>query len=184
MHATGRSVLFAVLFCAALYLFTLTLQFQFPRVPGRLGPDVWPQTILVLLMIACAIGIASGILSSLRPQPPAAGRDERNTLPGDTIAEPPRVPYGYALVAGGMLLFLAYPVALEYLGFPLATFLFMTLFMLVGLWRNLFGVLAVSAIGTLALFYIFRGFVYVSLPLGTGPFRAATLWLAAVLGMR
>jgi putative tricarboxylic transport membrane protein len=185
MQAIGRSMLFAVLLCAALYLFTLTRQFEFPRVPGRLGPDVWPQTILVLLMIACVIGIASGILAARRPEPPAAAQAEGGLLsPGDTLPEQPRAAYGYLLVAGGTLLFLAYPVALEYLGFPLATFLFMTIFMLVGLWRNLLGVLAVSAIGTLALFYIFRGFVYVSLPLGAEPFRSATLWLAAVLGMR
>jgi hypothetical protein len=184
MQATGRSALFAVLFCAALYLFTLTRQFEFPRVPGRLGPDVWPQTILVLLMIACVIGIAGGMLAGGRAAPSATGQDERGMLPGDAPADEPRAAFGYVLVAGGFLLFLLYPVVLEYLGFPLATFLFMTLFMLVGLWRNLFGVLAVSAIGTLALFYIFRGIVYVSLPLGTGPFRSGTLWLAAVLGMR
>jgi putative tricarboxylic transport membrane protein len=184
MQATGRSVLFAVLFGAALYLFTLTRQFEFPRVPGRLGPDIWPQAILVLLMIACAIGIASSILAGRRAEPSAPDQDEGAMLPGDTPSGQPRAAYGYVLVVGGFLLFLVYPVVLEYLGFPLATFLFMALFMLVGQWRNPLGVLAVSAIGTLALFYIFRGFVYVSLPLGTEPFRSATLWLAALLGMR
>ena len=39
-------------------------------------------------------------------------------------------------MAGGLLLFLAYPVALDYLGFLVATFLLMALFMLVGQWRN------------------------------------------------
>jgi hypothetical protein len=184
MQATGRSVLFVVLFCAAFYLFTLTRQFEFPRVPGRLGPDIWPQTILVLLMIACVIGIGSSILARRRPEPSAPGQDERGMLPGGPLPEQPAAALGYGLVGGGLLLFLAYPVALEYLGFPLATFLFMALFMLVGQWRNPLGVLAVSAIGTLALFYTFRGFVYVSLPLGTEPFRSATLWLAALLGMR
>ena len=83
----------------------------------------------------------------------------------------PEAPSRYGLVAGGFLLFLAYPFALEYLGFLVATFLLMALFMRVGQWRNLPGVAAVSAIGTLALFYIFRGIVYVSLPLGRGPFH-------------
>lgn len=185
MQATGRSVLFAVLFGAAVYLFTLTWQFEYPRVPGRLGPDVWPQAILLLLMIACVLGIASTILAGRRPEPPPPpGEDERGMLPGDTPSEQPRAPLGYMLVAGGFLMFLVYPVALEYLGFPLATFLFMALFMLIGQWRNPLGVLAVSALGTLAFFYIFRGLVYVSLPLGTEPFRSVTLWLAALLGMR
>ena len=42
-------------------------------------------------------------------------------------------------MALGFALFLAYPVALEYLGFLVATFLLMALFMLVGQWRNLLG---------------------------------------------
>ena len=135
-------------------------------------------------MIACAIGIGGSILARRRPEPSVLRQDEHGMLPGDTPSEQPRTTFGYVLVAGGFLLFLVYPVALEYLGFPLATFLFMALFMLVGQWRNPLGAAAVSAIGTLALFYIFRGFVYVSLPLGAEPFRSATLWLAALLGMR
>jgi hypothetical protein len=43
---------------------------------------------------------------------------------------------------------------------------------------------AVSAIGALALFYVFRGLVYVSLPLGAGPFHSATVWIVSLLGMR
>jgi len=87
-------------------------------------------------------------------------------------------------VGGGFLLFLAYPIGLEYLGFPLATFLLMAFFMLVGQWRNPLGFVAVSAIGAFALFYVFRSLVYVSLPLGAGPFHTATVWIASLLGMR
>jgi putative tricarboxylic transport membrane protein len=184
MQAIGRSAPFAVLFCAALYLFTLTRQFDFPRVPGRLGPDVWPQAILVLLMLACAIGIVRTFLSGGTFEPSTGGREEREMLPRDAGAQGPGTAFGYGLVAGGFLLFLAYPVALEYLGFPLATFLLMAFFMLVGQWRNPLGVVAVSAIGALALFYVFRGLVYVSLPLGAGPFHSATVWIVSLLGMR
>ena len=58
------------------------------------------------------------------------------------------------------------------------------LFMLIGQWRNVLGVVTVSAAGTLVLFYIFRGVVYVSLPLGSGPFHDVTVWIASLLGMR
>ena len=184
MQAVGRSAPFAVLFCAALYLFTLTRQFEYPRVPGRLGPDVWPQAILVLLMLACAIGIARTFLAGGSFEPSTGGQEQRDMLPGDAGAQGLGTISGYGLVAGGFLLFLGYPVALEYLGFPLATFLLMALFMLVGQWRNPLGVVAVSAIGALAFFYVFRGLVYVSLPLGTGPFHSATVWIAGLLGMR
>ena len=95
--------------------------------------------------------------------------------------EEPEAPPDTAWWLLGFALFLVYPVALEYLGFLVATFLLMALFMLVGQWRNLLGVLADSAIGTLVLFYIFRGIVYVSLPLGVGPFQDFTLWVAQLL---
>ena len=103
--------------------------------------------------------------------------------PSSGAAEP-EVPSRYGLVAGGILLFLAYPVALDYLGFLVATFLLMALFMLVGQWRNILGVVTVSAAGTLVLFYVFRGVVYVSLPLGSGRFTTSTVWVASLLGMR
>lgn len=184
MQALARSAPFAVLLCAALYLFTLTLRFDFPRAPGRLGPDIWPQAILVLLMLVCAAGIIRAALAK-DPSGPVAPADARRTaLPGDERLDAPEAPSRYGLAAGGFLLFLAYPFALEYLGFLVATFLLMALFMRVGQWRNLLGVAAVGAIGTLALFYIFRGIVYVSLPLGRGPFHDATVWVAGLLGMR
>jgi hypothetical protein len=184
MQATGRSAPFVVLFCVALYLVTLTRQFEFPRAPGRLGPDVWPVAILLLLMLACIVGIGRNFLAPRLPAASAQTEEERSTTPGDALAPQPAVASRYWLVAGGFLLFLLYPVALEYLGFPIATFLFMALFMLVGQWRHVPGVVVVSAIGTLSLFYVFRGLVYVSLPLGTGPFHSATLWVAGLLGMR
>jgi hypothetical protein len=70
------------------------------------------------------------------------------------------------------------------LGFLAATFLLMALFMWVGQWRNPLGILATAALGSLALFYVFRGIVYVSLPLGMGPFHDWTVWAAQLLNMR
>ena len=181
LQAITRSLPFAVLLCAAAYLFTRTLQFDYPRAPGRLGPDVWPQAILVLLMAACAAGISRALfLEGRRGKPSGAGTE----LAGPPVEAESEAPSRYGLVAGGIILFLVYPVALEYLGFLIATFLLMALFMLVGQWRNVPGVIAVSAVGTLVLFYVFRGIVYVSLPLGSGVFHDFTVWVAALLGMR
>ena len=183
MQASARSAPFAVLFCAALYLFTLTLGFDYPHAPGRLGPDIWPQTILVLLMISCAIGIARNFLAreASRVGEPT---EQRSILPGDIPAEDAEAPSRYGLVALGFALFLAYPLALEVLGFLVATVLLLALFMRVGQWRSPLGVLATSVIGTLVLFYVFRGIVYVSLPLGVGPFQDWTVWVAHLLSMR
>jgi hypothetical protein len=174
----AKSAPFALLFAAGAYLFSRTLEFDFPRAPGRLGPDTWPQAILVLLMITCGVGILREILTR---QAEGGGG---GLLPTGAGADEQDVPSRYGLVAAGLLLFLAYPTALEYLGFIAATFVLMLLFMRVGQWRSVPGIVAVSAIGTLALFYIFRGVVYVSLPLGRGPFHDWTVWVAGLLGMR
>jgi putative tricarboxylic transport membrane protein len=178
MQASAKSAPFVILFCAALFLLSLTLEFDFPRAPGRLGPDVWPQAILVLLMLTCAIGVVRNLLgrSPNEAAQPAAW----------SVAEEAEVeaPSRYILVVLGFALFLIYPVALEYLGFLAATFLLMALFMWIGQWRSPLGVLATSAIGTLVLFYTFRGIVYVSLPLGIGPFQEWTIWVAQLLNMR
>jgi putative tricarboxylic transport membrane protein len=174
---------FAILLCAAAYLFAQTLRFEFPRAPGRLGPDAWPQAILVLLMLACMLGIAARILAALsQPQPQA--RPGRSELSADMAGDDADTPSRFGLVAAGIVLFAAYPVALEYTGFLVATFLLMALLMVLGRWRNPVGVLAVSALGTLVLFYVFRGVVYISLPLGRPPFQGWTIWVAALLGMR
>lgn len=179
MQASVKSAPLIILFCAALFLFSLTLEFDFPRVPGRLGPDFWPQAILVLLMVTCALGVVRNFLvpGTATATEPAEAGDALEATEGEA-------PSRYVLVALGFALFLAYPVALEYMGFLAATFLLMALFMWVGQWRSVLGVVATSAIGTLVLFYVFRGIVYVSLPLGVGPFQEWTVWIAQLLNMR
>jgi hypothetical protein len=182
MRPLAGAAPFAVLLCAAAYLLVQTLGFDYPRAPGRLGPDAWPQAILVLLMATCALGIVVRLLAARLPdRPPArAARSELSADLGDEDGARSR----YRLVAGGILLFAIYPLALEYTGFLVATVLLMALLMVLGQWRSPVGVLGVSVLGTLALFYVFRGVVYISLPLGKPPFQAWTVWVTHLLGMR
>lgn len=183
MRLLPQTAPLAVVLGGAAHLFAKTLEFEYPRVPGRLGPDAWPQAILVLLMITCAVGIVARILAARSPRPAQAGA----TRPGPSaglVDEPGRGPSRYGLVVAGIGLFAAYPLALELTGFLVATFLLMAVLMIVGQWRSPVGVLAVSALGTLALFYVFRGVVYISLPLGRPPFQDWTIWVASLLGMR
>lgn len=180
---------FIALLIGAAYLFWLALNFEFPRVPGRLGPDAWPIIILGLLMLTCVVGIANALLGreALPPQDAAADLPDtppRSILLVELADDATQGPSRYGLVAMGFGLFLLYPAALEYVGFLVATFLLMALFMIVGQWRNPIGIALTSILGTVALFYIFRGIVYVSLPLGTGVFQDFTLWVANLMRMR
>ena len=98
MQASAKSAPFVLLFCVALFLFSLTLQFDFPHAPGRLGPDVWPQAILVLLMLACAIGVVRNFL--VRPP------DEAAQPAAWSVGDEVEVPSRYMLVILGFALFL------------------------------------------------------------------------------
>ena len=185
MLALRRAVPYAAVMVVGAYLYWLALHFEFPSVPGRLGPDAWPKMVLGLLLLTCLVGLVNSFRRADAPMDGGgAGEGRPVLLPGDIANEEDAGPSRYGLVGMGFALFLVYPVALEYLGFPIATFLLMALFMLVGQWRNVPGILLTSLLATLVLFYIFRGIVYVSLPLGTGRFQEFTLWLAQLLQMR
>jgi hypothetical protein len=140
--------------------------------------------VLGLLLLTCLVGLITSFKRADAPADREGKVESRPTLPGDIPEEEDTGPPRYGLVGMGFALFLAYPIALEYLGFPIATFLLMVLFMLVGQWRNLPAIVLIALLGTLVLFYVFRGVVYVSLPLGTGRFQEFTLWLAQLLQMR
>jgi putative tricarboxylic transport membrane protein len=183
MLALARAAPYAAVMIVGAYLYWLALQFEFPVVPGRLGPDAWPKIVLGLLLLTCVFGLVQSFMHERRRANGGGVAASHTVLPGDIELEEDLGPSRYGLVAMGFGLFLAYPVALEYLGFPIATFLLMVLFMLVGQWRNFVAILLTSLIGTVVLFYIFRGVVYVSLPLGVGQFQSFTLWLAQLLRM-
>jgi putative tricarboxylic transport membrane protein len=177
-----KALPFVVLMAGAAYLYWRTLGFEFQHVPGRLGPDAWPQIALILLIASCLCGLIAAFVPASEPASPQG--DSQTILPAapmDVADEGPQGPSRYGLVALAFALFLVYPVALVYLGFPVATFLLLVLFMIVGQWHHTLGILASSLVGTLVLFYMFRGIVYISLPLGVGPFEDFTLWLSHLM---
>ena len=68
---------------------------------------------------------------------------------------------------------------------PLIDIMFFLLaaFMLVGRYRRPGVIVASSVVGSLAFVFVFMKIVYVSLPLGVGPFRSVSTWLMAMLGI-
>jgi putative tricarboxylic transport membrane protein len=76
-----------------------------------------------------------------------------------------------------------YVPGMDYLGFFLATVAYLAAFMAVGRYRRWGVVAATSVLGSLAFVYVFMKVVYVSLPLGVGPFRDVSTALMSVLGI-
>jgi putative tricarboxylic transport membrane protein len=169
---------YAALFAGAAYLYHGAGAFASAARPGQLGPDFWPRAILVLLMIVCGYEVVRRLLFGgpvSSPQPPAqAGAGE---------GAEPAARFPLRLVAG-VVLTIAYVLALDVLGFFVATALYLALFMIVGRYYRTRVIALSSVLGSLAFVFVFMKVVYVSLPLGTGPFKALSVWLLAMLGVR
>ena len=166
---------YAALLAGAAFLYSHTATFAALGRPGQLGPDFWPRAVLVLLALVCVFEIARVLLSGKAPEavpePQKAAEEEE---------EGPRYP---GLLAAGIVLTALYVPGMEVLGFFLATVLYLAGFMLVGRYRRPGVIVASSVIGSLAFVFVFMKIVYVSLPLGVGPFLGLSTWLMAMLGI-
>lgn len=175
MEKLKGSLPYAALLVGAAYLYYTAGHFDYAHRPGELGPDVWPRAILVLLMGVCAWEVLRRLLfgGAAVAQPPAQGT-------GEDSQEEPRHAH---LLVGGIALTVLYVLGMGTLGFFLATVLYLALFMLVGRYRRYGVIVATSVIGSLAFVYTFMKIVYVSLPLGVGPFKQVSVWILAALGI-
>lgn len=179
-----RAAPYAVLLATACYLYALAGRIEYVGPPEHLGPDFWPRAILAALALTCAYAVlkslflagprsASGVLQTLME---AAGDP-----PGDwPAAAKPSV----ARVLLGVGATLAYVLLVGVLGFFLATAAYLCAFILVGGYRRRGVALACGVLGSFAMVALFMKLVYVSLPLGTGPFQALSLAVLRLLGVR
>jgi hypothetical protein len=165
---------YVALFACAVYLYRDTATFASAARPGQLGPDFWPRAVLVLLMLVCACEVARRALFE------RTARSERPAEDAQTD-DGPRFPLRLAL---GIALTIAYVLSLDWLGFFVATALYLALFMLVGRYRRKRVIALSSVLGSLAFVFVFMKIVYVSLPLGAGPFKTLSVWILAMLGIR
>lgn len=155
--------LLAVAVAAGLYL--LTLAFPPPR-PGTLGGAFWPRAAIALMAIAALwelIVIVRG----------AAARERR--IDEEPDAADARHPL---LLAGGIVLVVAYAAAITTLGYVLASFLFLVAFMYLGGYRRHRVIWASAVLGIIAVAFVFLKIVYVSLPRGVPPFEG---WMQSLL---
>jgi putative tricarboxylic transport membrane protein len=166
---------YALLLVAGAYLYYRAGEFAAFARPGELGPETWPKAILGLLMLVCAGEIAwralwmrLGARETAHPVE-AAGAEEEKRYPA-------------RLVAGAILTILYVP-GLEVLGFFLCTALYLAAFMVIGRYSAWRVIALSSVVGSLAFVYVFMKIVYVSLPLGIGPFRSLSTAILALLGI-
>jgi hypothetical protein len=169
------------LMAAALYLLTTTGGFAEASGNGALGPAFWPRLILIGLIVTSALAAANAA-TALRA---TANQNARAPVHGRAAAdiESAELPCQPARVFAALALLFGYIAGLAWLGYPVATaFLLVGLFLVGGYRRPAVALIAVC--GSLGSFALFRGAVYVSLPLGRGPFLDLSVGLLSLLGIQ
>ena len=167
---------YAVVLALAAWLYHDSASFADVGKPGQLGPDFWPKAVLALLMAVCAIEIVRQALAA----PEGGAADAAPDPKARHDDEGPRYPW---LLAAGIALTVLYVPGMDILGFFIATVLYLAGFMVVGRYRRWRVIGITSVAGSLAFVFVFMKIVYVSLPLGVGPFRQVSTGIMAALGI-
>ncbi len=157
---------------------------NYPARPGQLGPDFWPRLALAVIAIVCLYEIVRLIVVGS-----AEGRVQgiAEHLEGDDFdgeEGQANAGFGIYMLLGGLALVLAYAVLVPALGFLLASYAFLILFMYLGGIRNHLAIWASSTIGMLLFAFIFLKVVYVSLPRGVPPFDQVTQFVMDLMLVR
>lgn len=173
LHIWGPALWAGAVLLAAIYFYQLADGIKYSSRPGRLGPAFWPKAILIMLLATAALDLFFEARKAI-------SRSRSGRAVGSVENGSKRV---WWLMALGLVVTLAYVNFSTFIGFPLANFAFLLAFMLIGGYRKPIPVVLIAAIGTVVLILLFVRVVYVSLPLGAGPFQDLTLWLYSLLGI-
>ena len=149
----------------------------------RIGPDFWPKIIIGGMAALCIYEIAKRLIVGAARD--AGGlTDGLDRPPATTDAEQvvPEAPVDNRKLAGGIALITGFVIGVVYLGFFIATALFLALFSWVGGYRRALPVALASAFGAFILLVIFMRVAYVSLPLGVGPFQRLSVLILQLIG--
>lgn len=169
---TWRSLLpeaVTLVFCVVLFTQTLGLRgtSQGP------GPAMYPRILIALLaltMLVRLVGQVRALRSGVAVGADSAAETEVATIP-------------LALVGQVVALAIGFVVGTIYLGWLLATFLFVPVFCWAVGKRNLLLTVPFGGVLALGSAYIFVRFVYIALPTGVGVFDDLTVELFIALGI-
>ncbi|HEX6317852.1 MAG TPA: tripartite tricarboxylate transporter TctB family protein [Burkholderiales bacterium] len=178
----ARAAPYALLLAVAGALYAAALRIEYIGPAERIGPDFWPRAILGLLAAVCVYEIAKSFLAAGARSTGGMLQhflDEATGAEGEGAQRP-----SFARLALAVAATLGYVMLVPVLGFFLATAAYLAGFIALGGYRRWGVVAACSLGGSLATVVVFMKVVYVSLPLGMGPFRLLSIALLQVLGVR
>jgi hypothetical protein len=166
----------AVMLAASVFLYWATTRIEAYTGGGeRIGPDAWPRAIIVFMGLLCAFEMARRLLARDGEAP----REEASAgAPAEEAQAPSPVQDHPAKLAGGIALIAGYVVCVPWLGFLVATAVFLAVFPWIGGLRRPLLSVALGVAGSFLLVVLFMRVAYISLPLGEAPFRP--LWLGVL----
>jgi putative tricarboxylic transport membrane protein len=151
----------------AAYFYVLAGGIDVNPMPGQLGPAFWPRSLLILLMVSCGVKVLEIYFSRSQGEGPGKG---------GLLAKTDTLKLSLMIIAVLGVVFL-----MEVIGFVLANFLFLLLFMVIAGFRRPGRLLLISGGGTIALLYIFVKIVYLPLPKGQFFFDDITIFIYRLL---
>jgi hypothetical protein len=152
---------YAVLLALAAWFYRLAASITFDHQGDNLGPDFWPRVVLAATTVICVVQGVRILMFGRVADHPLIVEDDEEEDAGQR---------SNLLLAFGVVLTIAYGALVTTLGFLIATFLFMALFMYAGRYRAHLAIWLSSLAGTVLLVLLFQKVVYVSLPRGVPPF--------------
>lgn len=158
---------------AAAVLYGLADRINYTARPGQLGPDFWPRVAIVMIAVVCLYEIVRRLLAA-SPSSVEGIAERLDSEELDQAADEAARGSSLAKLLGGIAMTLAYAVLVPKLGFLLASFVFLVLFMYLGGIHNHIAIWVSSAVGMLLFAFIFLKVVYVSIPRGEPPFDQVT----------
>lgn len=172
-----------LLIAAALYYAATLIDVPGGSSATRIGPDFWPRIIIGAMAALCIYEICKRLIVGTARD--AAGLTAGLNRPADADVQQaaPQAPVDNRKLAAGLALIAGFVVGVVYLGFFIATALFLGLFSWVGGYRRALPVVLVSVFGAFILLVIFMRVAYVSLPLGVGPFQSVSVLLLQLSGV-
>lgn len=175
---------YAIILMAACALLYQTGKFDYDPLAADIGPDTWPRLILSLMAASCVYEIVRLALfwRDEEASPATASPAEADLpAPDDDVAV--GMPANLLQAATALGAVVGYLLSLPYLGFFLATLLFIGVFAFIAGYRRI-GIIVSAALGlTLFFMIMFMRVIYVSLPIGIEPFSKVSLWLMKILGV-
>jgi hypothetical protein len=157
-----------LIFLLAVFFYVLAGKLDENPMEGQLGAFFWPKAILILLMFSCCFKILESYW--------AIGKGVAEV---GVEAPPPEI--NTSKLVAMIFMTLGVVFFLEILGFPLANFLFLLLFMRIAGLKKRLPLILIPLLGTVLLLYIFVKIVYLPLPKGQWLFTDFTIFLYRVL---